>query len=73
MPSARRGLGPEALVAEPVATTRARPVSRLQRERSRNREAREIMGAGTPVVLRSDPRPRPAEEAILLIGEDNEN
>jgi hypothetical protein len=28
------------------------------------------MGAGTPVVLRSDPRPRLAEEAILLMGGD---
>jgi len=26
------------------------------------------MGAGTPVVLRSGPRPRLAEEAILLMG-----
>jgi hypothetical protein len=29
------------------------------------------MGAGTPVVLRSDPRPRRAEEAILLMGGGN--
>lgn len=28
------------------------------------------MGAGTPVVLRSGPRPRLAEEAILLSGGD---
>ena len=28
------------------------------------------MGAGTPVVLRSDPRPRLAEEAILLMDGD---
>ncbi len=28
------------------------------------------MGAGTPVVLRSGPRPHLAEEAVLLIGGD---
>lgn len=31
------------------------------------------MGAGTPVVLRSGPRPRHAEEAVLLIGGDKGN
>jgi hypothetical protein len=46
------------------------PVSRLQSDSRRSLEASEIMGAGTPVVLRSGPRPRLAEEAVLLMGGD---
>ena len=48
----------------------SRPVSRLHCDSSRNLDASEIMGAGTPVVLRSGPRPRLAEEAILLMDGD---
>lgn len=58
----------ERLLAQGLAITILRPVRRLHRDRSRSREASEIMGAGTPVVLRSGPRPRLSEEAILIMG-----